>query len=558
MFKLLSKNDYLNIEEIKLLNTYRTLSWILTSLVYYINNPADRFIKFGIIFILLITSSIVVKVYKRYDNISKVDEAFVFIETIGITLILLPTGGLQSPFIWYALNPVLISAYFFSNLFCWFNLTCYLSSSTIVSFLFFNPEALSLFEVILANSQLILIFILITFAVQLLMVMNSKLKFKSEELMKTNIKLNEANERIQESMDHIMSLYQAVEVLTSRDNELSFQTFADYTLKLSKAKSGFFYYKPNEDEGIIAISGIMDEHIKEELVGNIEINLREYLHSSEITINIANHYFTTIPVQTSSNYYGLLGAEVANVIENDELKILKFISDLSAVVLERFELDLVSEKLTKSEEQNRIANEMHDSVAQRLFSISCATHLMANNFRKLSNEEMEERLISLQESSNATMKELRSTIYKLSTRKGGNDSYIDGLRKYLNNISTLNNVNINFQFKGDEELLDIQRKNGLYRIISEATGNAIRHGKSTSIEICFDIEGNETSLAISDNGTGFDVEAKMNTGLGLRNMSKLINSYKGEINITSRLGLGTEISIKIPNNKAVKIGGMGI
>ena len=555
MFKLFSKDYYLNIEEIKLLNTYRTLSWILTSLVYLISDYSDMLIKFGVIFILLITSTIVVNVYKRYDNISKVDQAFVFIETIGITLILLPTGGLRSPFIWYALNPVLISAYFFSNLFCWFNLICYLSTSTIVSFLFFNPSGMSLISIIQANSQHILIFILITFAVQLLMVMNNQLKHNSNELMKTNNKLNEANERIQESMEQIMSMYQAVEILTSKDNELSFQTFADYTLKLTKAKNAFFYYRPNEQPGIIAISGIMDDGVKEELIQNIEMNWENYMHSSELTTNVIRQTYVT-PVQTSSNYYGLLGAEIPNdFLEKDDLKIFKFISDLCAVILERFELDIVSERLTKAEEQNRIANEMHDNVTQRLFSISCATHLIANNFRKLTEEQIEEKLVSLQESSNAAMKELRSTIYELSTKKGGNNTYIDDIRKYLDNISNLNNINIDFQFSGDEELLDTQRKSGLYRIISESTGNAIRHGKSKKIEVDFNIEDNETSLTIDDNGIGFNVAFHENTGLGLRNMSRLIKSYNGKINITSKIGVGTKIDIKIPNRKAVKSGG---
>lgn len=553
MFKLFSKDYY--IEEIKLLNTYRTLSWILTSLVYFITDPSDMLIKFGVIFVLLITSIIVVNVYKRYDNISKVDQAFVFIETIGIILILLPTGGLKSPFIWYALNPVLISAYFFSNLFCWFNLICYLSTSTIVTYLFFNPTGISLIGIIQANSQHILIFILITIAVQVLMVINNQLKHKSNELIKTNNKLNEANIRIQESMEQIMSMYQAVEILTSKDNELSFQTFADYTLKLTKAKNAFFYYKPNEKSGIMAISGIIDDRVKEELIQNIETNWDNYLNSSELTTKVIKNSYV-IPVQTSSNYYGLLGAEIQDdFLEKDDLKIFKFISDLCAVILERFELDIISERLTKAEEQNRIANEMHDNVTQRLFSISCATHLMANNFRKLTEEQMEEKLISLQESSNAAMKELRSTIYELSAKKNGNNRFIDDIRKYLDNISKLNNININFQFSGDEELLDIQRKNGLYRIISESTGNAIRHCKSKKIDINFIIEDNETSLTINDNGIGFNVAFHENTGLGLRNMSRLIKSYNGKMNITSKIGIGTKIDIIIPNRKTVKSGG---
>ena len=552
MYRLFPKIDYLNIEEVKLLNTYRYLSWILTSIVYYMNYPSDKLIKLGIIAVLFVTSRIVVNVYKRYDINSKVDSAFVFIETIGITLILLPTGGLDSPFIWYALNPVLISAYFFTNLFCWFNLFCYLSCSTAVSYLFFNTSSLSLIGVIQANSQLILIFILITFAVQLLMFMNSKIKYNSEQLMEINNKLNEANQRIQESMEQIMSMYQAVEILTSRDDELSFKTFADNALKLTKAKNAFFYYRPpQQDSGIMAVSGIMDDSIKEELIKNIELKYYEYLRSSRMITNVFKRRYITIPVQTSSNYYGLVGADAEkDYIEKDDLKILEFIADLSAMELERFEFDMVSERLTKAEEQNRIANEMHDNVAQRLFSISCATHLLANNYKKLNEEQMEEKLNSLEESSNAAMNELRSTIYKLSSKRSGT-AYIDDIRKYLHNISDLNNVAIDFRFSGDEELLDIQRKNGIYRIISESTGNAIRHGQSTSIMIDLVIGDDETYLVVKDDGVGFYPSTE-NEGLGLRNMSRLVNSYRGEMDIISQIGAGTEIRIQIPNTKALK------
>jgi len=295
----------------------------------------------------------------------------------------------------------------------------------------------------------------------------------------------------------------------------------------------------------------MDDSIKEELIKNIELKYYEYLRSSRMITNVFKRRYITIPVQTSSNYYGLVGADAEkDYIEKDDLKILEFIADLSAMELERFEFDMVSERLTKAEEQNRIANEMHDNVAQRLFSISCATHLLANNYKKLNEEQMEEKLNSLEESSNAAMNELRSTIYKLSSKRSGT-AYIDDIRKYLHNISDLNNVAIDFRFSGDEELLDIQRKNGIYRIISESTGNAIRHGQSTSIMIDLAIGDDETYLVVKDDGVGFYPSTE-NEGLGLRNMSRLVNSYRGEMDIISQIGAGTEIRIQIPNTKALK------
>ena len=55
-------------------------------------------------------------------------------ETIGLTLLLLPTGGISSPFIWYALNPVLVAASFLTPLFCWGILAFYLGSATFIAY----------------------------------------------------------------------------------------------------------------------------------------------------------------------------------------------------------------------------------------------------------------------------------------------------------------------------------------------------------------------------------------------------------------------------------------
>ena len=65
------------------------------------------------------------------------------------------------------------------------------------------------------------------------------------------------------------------------------------------------------------------------------------------------------------------------------------------------------------------------------------------------------------------------------------------------------------------------------------------------------IGDDETYLVVKDDGVGFYPSTE-NEGLGLRNMSRLVNSYRGEMDIISQIGAGTEIRIQIPNTKAVK------
>lgn len=137
---------------------------------------------------------------------------------------------------------------------------------------------------------------------------------------------------------------------------------------------------------------------------------------------------------------------------------MKFISRLAAIVLERFHLEQVTERLIIAEEQNRIANEMHDSVAQGLFSISYAIHSLIQNGDRMSGSQLQESLRLLQKSAQLSMEELRSTIYRLSSKKGGRKSFKQGIAEYINTISKLNNIDINLKIDGDEELLSIPKK----------------------------------------------------------------------------------------------------
>ena len=101
-------------------------------------------------------------------------------------------------------------------------------------------------------------------------------------------------------------------------------------------------------------------------------------------------------------------------------------------------------------------------------------------------------------------------------------------------------------------MLSLNQKKTIYRIISEAAGNSIKHGKATQIDIWLDIGSFETSLSITDNGSGFDMnildqESKM--GLGIRNIHFLTHSLDGSIQLISKTGKGTSINIRFPLEK---------
>ena len=209
------------------------------------------------------------------------------------------------------------------------------------------------------------------------------------------------------------------------------------------------------------------------------------------------------------------------------------------------------------EEQNRIANEIHDSVTQRLFSINYSIHGLGRQ-KTLSGEELGE-VLEIKESSCLALQELRNSIYKLVQQKEERAFQI-ALKSYLDSISKLNGINIQFNFNGDENLLSLQIKKAINRIIREAAGNAVRHGKCKNLQVELEIGYELVRLKIIDDGIGFELDElnPKNSGLGLYNMNSLVNSFKGSIKINSKVGSGTEIEIAISNAGTIDDGGLAV
>lgn len=102
----------------------------------------------------------------------------------------------------------------------------------------------------------------------------------------------------------------------------------------------------------------------------------------------------------------------------------------------------------------------------------------------------------------------------------------------------------NFQFYGDDTLLDDHLAIILYRCTYELVNNASKHANATTINVQLLIDKGLISLIVQDNGRGFDPET-IKEGAGLNNIKRRISVYKGKMNIDSSSENGTEITIEI-------------
>lgn len=538
--------------EIKLLILYRGISLLATSSVFLMNDMHPIVNKATVITCLTIVSIISTYHYINNQDSPRRTTILVFIETIGNSFLLMPSGGFNSPYIWYALNTFLIAFLKLGKVSCFINLFTYLLTSAGISFFIKRRVYISAPRYMELNVALS--FLLVVVVMLLLVNLLKKMKVEQEKLVQTNKELLIANKKNKESRDHIMALYQSVHLFTrQKDVSNLINYLIHYTKDITKTRTVYFKSLLNNQEMII-VSDIDDGGLRDKLGNKLGLFSWKYLKKNKIeTISIDKRIFIHITVQSSYRIYGILGIEIVPgkdrvVCELHEDQ-LKFLSDISAVVLECCQLEEVNERLLITQEQNRIANEIHDTVLQKLFAMSCNMFALIKNIDTINTKQIAEELDLFRDTTDSVMKSLRATIYDLSWRKNGANTFLEDIQNYICEIKRHCNIEILFDIKGNHEILTTAQKKVIYRIICEGISNAVRHGMATQITININIDKSKGTLYIKDNGSGFRMEdllKKRNIGLGISNMQYIVDSVKGNINIQSEIHKGTCIEVYMP------------
>lgn len=532
--------------EDRMIAFYRYFSLSLTSLMYLLDRTESSiFYKSLLILLLFSVAQAFTIYYRRLRARPRVLMLAVSIEMAGIIVLNLLTGGFDSSFKLYVLNPVLIAAASLPIFVVWSLILGYIGIISIFYYGFLHTSGKTFADTVLQNGNLFLALVLTVIVMQMV----NRIRRQREE----------ANARTNETMEHIKSLYHIVETSSQHDFMNIGQVITDYVVKLTKLDKALFWFAKKSGEPAPQSRQTGWQHEEERfLFTELEKHEHEWRLQREPVFKSMPGLgdFLLMPVRMSTRFVGMIGVklESAEGLEGRRWYIqqLMFLSELSAIILERHELGVIENRLIITNEQNRIADEMHDSVSQSLFGIVYATHSLKQTWRKMSDCELEEQIALIHDSATKVAKELRITIYSLSSKKSGGPTWLGMVRSHLKSLSRLNDVGIELKITGDDFSLPYPYHKALFRIISEATGNAIRHGAASRVDVELSLKPKWIRLSIVDDGTGFDTDLLWTTseestsGLGMKNMQYLAQSLGGDFQLSSSENAGTRILISIP------------
>ncbi|WMI94234.1 tetratricopeptide repeat-containing sensor histidine kinase [Bacteroides fragilis] len=185
-------------------------------------------------------------------------------------------------------------------------------------------------------------------------------------------------------------------------------------------------------------------------------------------------------------------------------------------------------------ERNRLAKELHDNVSNELLAIK-----MKIADGTSSREEVLDTLQALQTEVRGISHDLMPPVFKYA-------SLSEILQDYVYQRNQSGQTELTLVLEPEEGFDHLSQKVALeiYRIVQEATGNALKHAQATHIKIILVWEGNRIKLTIADNGKGFEQQTGK-SGIGLVIIKERVENLKGVLTLSSVPGKGTDVIVEI-------------
>lgn len=208
----------------------------------------------------------------------------------------------------------------------------------------------------------------------------------------------------------------------------------------------------------------------------------------------------------------------------------------------------------QEEERKRVAREIHDAPAQSMANIVMRAEY-CQKLLELHPEKVRDELIALQDLVRASLADVRKIISDLRPMVLDELGLAPAIKRYLSDYEAQSGVKIKYIFTGRPKRLDNSIEIALYRIIQEAVSNIKKHARAKNANIKMNMLSDKVNIFIKDDGAGFDLSQILaggeNEKYGLLGIQERVKILKGELNISTVPGRGTEISISIPTGYTI-------
>ncbi|MFN8420075.1 MAG: GAF domain-containing sensor histidine kinase [Anaerolineae bacterium] len=268
---------------------------------------------------------------------------------------------------------------------------------------------------------------------------------------------------------------------------------------------------------------------------------------SKGTDGLLNH--ASVPLYAHGKRLGILNVVSSDWRELtlDELRLLYTVGDMLSIAIERARLFANSTRLGALEERNRLAREIHDTLAQGLAATSMqletAEVLLESGGDSEKLRRAVERALQL---TRQNLEEARRSVLDLRAEPLEGKTLAEALSTLAQEVTENAGLRLRYASEGNVHSIPLRIEIGLYRIAQEALTNVVRHARASKVTIKLKAENDTVALIIEDDGQGFDPDQVSAGRFGLIGINERARLLGGSANLCSEPGEGTALEVNIP------------
>jgi signal transduction histidine kinase len=270
----------------------------------------------------------------------------------------------------------------------------------------------------------------------------------------------------------------------------------------------------------------------------------------------ADQWFTfgfIVAIQTVAIGFGVIGGEkIAELSEQRRRSLIELEAALEENAALSAQLVDQAKEAGVNEERQRMAREIHDTIAQGLIGV--ITQLEATRHLP-ADEEMRRRLDDATRMARESLTEARRSVQALRPAPLEERGLVEAIADVTERWSSINRVPTEMTTTGTPLTLHPEVEVTLLRVTQEALANVAKHSGATRVGVTLSYMGDIVSVDVRDNGSGIAPGSLSNgksTGFGLVAMRQRVEGLSGTLEIESEPDGGTAISASLPS---IPIGG---
>ncbi len=263
------------------------------------------------------------------------------------------------------------------------------------------------------------------------------------------------------------------------------------------------------------------------------------------------------PLRLRGTAFGTLTVatdEAGRTFSRDEISLAETIATDVAAAIENARLFEQAQELAVSRERQRLARDLHDSVTQTLYSVTLTAEALPRVWAK-HPDQAQAALNNLHRLARGALGEMRTLLFELQPAMLLEKGPEELLRQLAHATMGRTQATVEVRVQGERALPDEVRV-ALYRIAQEALNNVSKHAEASQVIVELELEPEQVVLDIEDDGRGFDPEAVLPLGFGVRNMADRAKEIGAAFSLQSNPGQGTQIQVVWPEHPPEHSGGV--